>query len=241
MKQLFFPYAVVIGMILLFACTEHSDTIKKKNLTLDEVFVNKLDSVLPRSMNPKDYMIIYRYGSIEWCPYASIFCINKKDLNQKRLNVDYYMCNFDMDGETIKNKPTLSMYRLKIDNPDINANQLDLSEMTKLTFSKLNKYVRNRYLNTKIGEGYCSNLYLIKSQELNSIYLLNNDHSTGIANYLKAILRKISPVEYYQSLSLEKGCGTPTDLGSIFRLGKDLDTFDFVLSDNYGKYGNYGN
>jgi hypothetical protein len=24
-------------------------------------------------------------------------------------------------------------------------------------------------------------------------------------------------------------------------LGKDLDTFDFVLSDNYGKYGNYGN
>jgi hypothetical protein len=238
MKQFYFTTSFLIGIILLFACTEHRYTIKKKNLTLDEVYVNKLDSVLPRSMNPKDYMIIYRYGSIEWCPYASIFCINKKDLNQKRLNVAYYMCNFDMDGETIKNKPTLSMYRLKIENPDLNANKLNMSKLTKMTFTKLNKYVRNMYLNTKIGEGYCSNLYLIKSQESNSIYLLNKDHSTRMANYLKLILRKISPVEYYQSLSLEKGCGTPTDLGSIFRLGKDLDTFDFVLRDNYSNYGN---
>jgi hypothetical protein len=107
-----------------------------------------------------------------------------------------------------------------------------------MTFTKLNEYVRNMYLNTKIGEGYCSNLYLIKSQESNSIYLLNKDHPTGMSNYLKVILRKISPVEYYQSLSLEKGCGTPTDLSSKFRLGKDLDTFDFVLRDNYGNYGN---
>lgn len=234
MKQLFFPYSVLIGIILLFACTEHSYTIKKKNLTLDEVFINKLDSVLPRSTNPKDYIIIYRYGSIEWCPYASIFCIHKKDLNQKRLNVDYYMCNFDIDGETIKNKPTLSMYRLKIENPDIDANKLDMSEMTKLTFTKLNKYVRNMYLNTNIGEGYCSNLYLIKSKQSNSIYLLNKNHSTGMSDYLKLILRKISPVEYYQSLSLEKGCGTPTDLSSKFRLGKDLDTFDFVLTNGFG-------
>lgn len=234
MKQLFLTYSFLIGIILLFACTEHGYTIKKKNLTLHEVFINKLDWVLPRSMNPKDYIIIYRYGSIEWCPYASIFCIHKKDLNQKRLNVVYYMCYFDVDGETLKNKPTLSMYQLKIENPDLNANKLNLSNLTKMTFTKLNKYVRNMYLNPKIGEGYCSNLYLIKSQQSNSIYILNKDQPTRLSNYLKVILRKISPVEYYQSLSLEKDCGTPTDLSSKLRLGKDLDTFDFALTNGYG-------
>lgn len=234
MKQFFLTNTFLIGIILLFACTEHCYTIKKKDLTLNEVFINKLDSVLPRSINPKDYIIIYRYGSIEWCPYASIFCIHKKDLNQKRLNVDYYMCNFDIDGEAIKNKPTLSMYRLKIENPDLNANKLYLSNLTKMTFTKLNEYVRYRYLNPKIGEGYCSNLYLIKSQQSNSIYILNNDQPTRLSNYLKVILRKISPVEYYQSLSLEKDCGTPTDLSSKLRLGKDLDTFGFALTNGFG-------
>jgi len=230
MTKTCFRHSLLFGIMILFACTSHHEATKKRELAQDEIFINKLDAVLPRSINQSNHIIIYRYGSIEWCPYASIICINKRDLNRKKLNVVYFMCYFDMEGETLKNKPTLSMYQLKIDNPDVNAHKLDLFKLTKMTFPQLNKYVRKMYLDPTIGEGYCSNLYLIKRHDSNSMYLLQKNHPNRMSNYLKSILRKISPIEYYQSLSLEKECGTPTDLSSNLRLGKDLDSFDFAIN-----------
>ena len=105
-----------------------------------------------------------------------------------------------------------------------------------MSFSDFVKYEHNVYSKNNVGEGYCSNFYLIKDDD-NWIYVLDKKHSSNTSKFIKSILREISPMEYYQSLSLEKGCDTMTRLPEILRSGKDLDTFEFAII--HGQEGRY--
>lgn len=229
MKQLTYLFSLCLAVFLLYSCSEKPVVHSQKNLTLNEVFINKLDSMLPSHINERDYIIMYRYGSIEWTPYAAILCIAKKELHQKILHVEYFMCDVDMDGETLKNRPSCTMYRLNLENPDEHAKALDMSGLTKLSFPQLHHYVIDLYVMQHGGEGHCSNIYLIKSKQSNTIYLMNKSHNSAIFKYLTSVWRKISAMEYDQSLSLEKNCDTLIDLSAKLRLGKELDTFDFAI------------
>ena len=89
-----------------------------------------------------------------------------------------------------------------------------------------------------LGEGFCSNYYVISDKTSNSIYLLDKTNPINeTTTYLKTILRHISPMEYFQSLSLEHDCNKMEDLAIRLRELKDLDTFNFAMvHDKEGRY-----
>jgi hypothetical protein len=237
MSQFLMRFSLILAAFILFSCKEDQINSTKKEQTSDERYLTQLDALLPHYINPRDYIIMYRYGSIEWTPWSAIICIPKKDLKKESIHVDYFMCNIDMDQMAIMNKPAMTMYSLKIDNPDVGVSPLDLHQLTKMSFQKLNKYLRNLYLNEHVGEGHCANIYLLRSQQSNAIYMLDKTNSSSMSRCLKSICRKISAMEYYQSLSLEKECDVPTDLFADLRLGKELDTFHFAI--DYQQLGMY--
>jgi hypothetical protein len=230
-------FSIILASLILFSCKEHKINSTKKEQTSDQRYLTQLDALLPRYINPRDYIIMYRYGSIEWTPWSAIICIPKKDLKKESIQVDYFMCNIDMDQMAMMNKPAMTLYQLKMDNPNGGVNPLDLHQLTKMSFQKLAKHLRNLYVNQHVGEGHCANIYLLRSQQSNAIYLLDKTNSSSISRYLKAIWRKISAMEYYQSFSLEKECDVPKNLYTNLRLGKELDTFHFAI--DYQQLGMY--
>ncbi|MEN9699533.1 MAG: hypothetical protein RLZZ301_731 [Bacteroidota bacterium] len=234
MKISSLPLLLLFCTQLMLSCSEEKKPTQKSYSSANEAYLQKIDSLLPSYINPNDYVIIYRFGSAEWTPWSSVCCIPKKELNKELLPVDYFKCEIDFDGVPRPNKPAISMYHLKIKNPDVKSKLSDFDELPKIKFASLDKFVSDFYKKLNYNEGYCANIYLIRCKQSNSIAILDKQTTAKIVNYLKTTIRKISALEYYQSLSLEKDCGTSTGLSSKLRLGKELDTFDFAFQEKYG-------
>lgn len=218
---------------ILFSCNEKKSLLNENVKTEDQIYLETIDSILPKFINDKDFVIVYRYGSIQWTPYSTVICIPKNDLEKEKLNLLYFMCNKNYSSSLVeKDSPILSMFQLKIDNPAINMKTINLSDLEQMDFLKFQNLSHNEVL----GEGFCSNYYIIKKDK--NVYILNKKTIPNkTVTYLKSIFRHISPMEYLQSLSLENDCDTIQNLAIRLREMKNIDTFNFaMIHDKVGRY-----
>lgn len=233
-------FFLFVGIFVLHSCNEKPakrNTVKSS--TESENYLSKIDSLLPGFINNRDYIIVYRFGSIQWSPVATILCIPKNELGKNKLNLLYFVCNVDPIINIPGELPSFIMFSIKMNNPDVTMEKLNLSSLTELSFTDFEKLKFERYSKEHLGEGFCSNYYVIRSASNNQLFLLDKTNKESQTNnYLKEIFRHISPMEYTQSLSLEKQCDTMTVLPDLLRNGKfhDLDSFNFSMKQDLSKY-----
>lgn len=200
-------------------------------------FVDLVDGMLPKNIDKKKYLIIYRTGSIEYSSDYSVLCIPKEELNKKKIHCNYFMLNnlSVLSTNNLKldeDEPTILGFSFWLENRDLK--QMLLRNLKSYSLDELDIYVKDK-LTKQPGEGHCNNFYFISSDNEDSLYVLDINSDVKEKNYFINLYRQISPSEYLQTLSLDDKCAND-GFELYVELNKN-DKYSFVLK--HGDRGRY--
>lgn len=236
-----FSYISILFILLIGnACSNKNEELSKSSNNKKRgytKFVDLVDGMLPKNIDKKKYLIIYRTGSIEYSSDYSVLCIPKEDLNKKKIQCSYFMLNnlavFNPNNSVLdEDEPTILGFSFWLENR--NLKQILLSNLKSYTLDELDIYVRDKLIKHP-GEGHCNNFYFISSDNGDSLYVLDVNSDIKEKNYFINLYKQISPSEYLQTLSLDNKC-TNDGFELYIELNKN-DKYSFVLE--HGDKGRY--
>lgn len=189
-----------------------------------DIYIDNINSQLPKNISEDNYWIIYRIGSIEFSNEASVLCIPKNIINNKKIKCDYFIFNYnDEYGNSKSSSPSILGFKLLLQN-----NIQDKFSFSKIEFNK-NKITNYQSLN----ESHCDNEYYINPITQSDYMPIMKSSQSSELKKLVYLYQQISPSEYYQSLSLSKSCVERQDLIYWLRSEKTLDSLNFKITKDY--------
>jgi hypothetical protein len=217
---------LIITLVLILASCD-GKTKNFNNQIRDDVF-GIIDSYVPKMINKKNYIFVYRSGSIEYASDYSLLCIPKKELFNKKINCFYLMLNNIDDIKYMgrnfnEGEPKAIIYNFDL----INNKKMKLSKLNKLKKEKLRNY---RMKISRKGEGHRNNFYYISCDENNFVYVLDFTSSLNEKLYFQSLFQQISSSEYLQAFSMNKVCDEKNYLIQKLKKNEDLDTFKFRIT-----------
>lgn len=205
-----------IIIFIFCSCTNHP--VSKERKKTDSSFllqdVRTYESMIPETLKSGSLMI-WRTGSIQWSPEASVLIFPKKNPLPK--GTCYYIEFYFWPPYTKSNEEILKISSLNI--------KTDLKAFYKHQI----KAQAVRYVIHK-GEGYCANQYFIKEPGSDFMYLINSD--SVLSKETITIFRQISPQEHFQTYSLYPNCEQYKDSSSLRQLfteGKNEEVIEYKL------------
>jgi len=222
---------IIISLLFLEFCNIQKSNVDRL-LSVTEEEIGQIDSLIPKFIDSKNYISIYRFGSIFLSSNpGAAFCIKKTDIHKSVIPFKYISFNemFLCEGKLFTYKSSdvqIQMFSLEFENRKYKSFQIN-------QFSQFNNIKMLKNLNLK-SESFCGNIYIIAN---NDRYFLMNASNRISDSYklLVSLMESVSQLERIQCLTLRKDC----DHRDLNQMDEILEDSSIAYSLNWDVYRNY--
>lgn len=177
---------IFLIIILISSCTENEN----RQLELNKSYLDDLESFINDIKISKESILVWRRGSISWSTKASLVVITPIKNNKRKVKLDYYMI-YGQNDNSVKSFTKYSFITYDAELYKSILNQINLFKKPIMDNENKSK-----------GEGIYGNKYYLQINSQAKI-IVNCKSNLRIRRTLFKLYHKISPSEYYQSLSLQ--------------------------------------